>query len=133
MSFLDLNVSDTFEPKVYEADKEVRLRVTAAKLGSKKDDSSAQRIEVTLADPSDDTVKDIFLYLSVPKPDTDRKKANDMKIRIRDFYIWCGLDPSSMINIDTDLMGCEGWAIVGLDDSAEFGKRNTLKRFVLPR
>lgn len=130
MSFLDLNLNDTWEPKTHEADKEVIMRVSSAKLGNKKDDLSAQRIEVVLSDPADDTVKDVYIYLTIPRADTDRKKANDMKNRIKDFYIWCGLDPMMPINIERDLEGKQGWVVLGVDDSAEFGTRNTVKRWV---
>jgi hypothetical protein len=127
MSYLDLNMDDVFEPSVHDADQEVRMRITSAKLGSKKDDSAAQRIEVVLSDPADDTVSDIYLYLSLPKSDLDRKKANAMKIRIRDFITCFSL--STDLDIERDYPGKEGWVVVGLEDSPEFGKRNTVRRF----
>jgi hypothetical protein len=127
-TFLDENLEDVYEPKVSDDDTEAHLRIVSAVLGAKKDDADAKRIEVTFTDPSDPEFKDFTKYFSLVE-NSDPKKANTQKKVRRDFYACFGIDFSrGGVDID-EMIGHEGWVVLGLDDDPEFGRKNFIKRF----
>lgn len=134
MSLLDINFDDVYEPKTLEADQEARLRISSAVYGSKKSDPEARRLEITLTNPTDSEFKDFTVYLSIPNAEADKKKANAQKKRIQDFYSCFGIVPPLSVNEDgsiPDIVGKEGWVVVGLDDDPEYGKKNTARKFIV--
>lgn len=129
-SLLDMNFDDVYEPEHHEGDKEVILRIESAKLGAKKDDPSARRIEAVLIDPANDRIEEIYLYLPIPNAETEPRKANKQKARIQKFYTCFDIDYHHEIDIERDLPGKEGFCLIGLDDDPQYGKRNVVKDFI---
>ena len=51
---------------------------------------------------------------------------------MKNFLATFDLDESSLNNPE-DIKGAEGWAILGLEDSPEWGEQNYVKKFISPK
>jgi len=130
MSIIDLttdNIGDTPEPVVVEGDSEYKLRIVACNMDTNKNDMPyiLPRFEIV----DEPLSKEFTRYLALPHKDMTDKKLNSTKLMLKRFFEAFGIDPNSPIDVE-DLVGLEGWAILGVENSEQYGDQNYIKRFV---
>jgi len=79
-------------------------------------------------------VKEFNTFFWVPDKDKLEPKqyartCYDIKVFAQCF----GVDISVPIDYNDDLPGKEGWAILGIQNSDDYGEQNTIKKFILPQ
>lgn len=131
-SLLDLNLSDAAEPALIDPDKEVQFKVVKAEI--KEIGSNNAKIISTILSPQGEyeLCADIFHTVWLPKESDTLKQVQATLFRIRQFVEACGLDPAQRFS-PSQLVGCQLWAIVGVDDDPKYGKRNTIKKVMAAR
>jgi len=110
---------------------EVELRVAKAEMKKAKT-SGASMLALRFDIPAEPYTKDINLSIMLPEGTDDEKTSAQKKNRLKDFKRAFGLPPAGPLTED-DIEGAKGWAILGEEDSAEYGKQNRIKRFIAAR
>lgn len=124
MAFLDMNFDDVVEPTVAPADAEYELRILDVKEGNDKNGNPylMPRFEVI------DVVgaKDFSYFLGLPNDSMDAKRLNACKWRLKTFMDAFKIEYSSD---PQDWVGQTGWAILGVEETDQYGEQNYIKRF----
>lgn len=110
---------------------EVELRIVKAAMTTAKS-SGAPMLAVRFDIPNEPYTKDINLNIMLPAKDDDEKVSAQKKNRLKDFKAAFGLAPSGPLT-EEDIERSKGWAILGEEDSTEYGKQNKIKRFIVAR
>jgi len=110
---------------------EVELRVVKAEVKNAKT-TGAPMLALRFDIPSDPYTKDINLNIMLPDKDDDEKTSAQKKNRLKDFKHAFGLPPAGPLT-EEDIERSKGWAILGEEESAEYGKQNKIKRFIVAR
>ena len=130
-SILDMNFEDVYDFETLPDGEEVQLRVAKAEV-YRKEGGTRANLHIIFEEPSNERIQDIHVYMGLPNPDDDAKLANKMKLRIKAFYEAVGADLSGPIDLQ-DLTGETLYAIVGEEDDPEYGRRNFIRSFQVPR
>ncbi len=131
MSIIDLtdtNLDDAVEPTVVDGDAEYKLRIVDCKVDKNKHGNPYMlpRFEV-----SDEPIsKEFTKYLPLPYSGMDEKDLNNTKLKLSRFFEAFGIDASAPIDSE-DMIGLEGWAILGVETDDQYGDQNYVKRFVV--
>ena len=130
MSILDLtdqNVNESQDPVAMAANTEARIRIVAIKQDTDKNSNPyiLPRFEII----DEPLAKEFTKFLHLPNPEMTEKKLNACKNNLRHFFAAFDVDTSGPIDLD-NLIGEEGWAILGLETNEQFGEQNYVKRFV---
>lgn len=130
MGFLDIDLSDVQEPSAVPGDAEYKLRIVDVRQADDKNGNPyiLPRFEI----PEEPSAKEFTKFLRLPHEGLDAKQLNSAKWQLKLFFDAFGVDPSSLNNVD-DLVGEEGWAILGLEDSDQWGEQNFVKKFIVPK
>jgi hypothetical protein len=131
-SILDLNFDDVYEPELFDDGDEVDMTIKAVKVGPSKSQKNTV-IAVTMWDPSDYKKSPLVERLTVPSKadhDEDPVKYNNMMRRLRDFGECFSVEMSG-VNPADDWPGSTGSVIVRLEEDETYGKRNSVKKFVI--
>ena len=134
MSMLDLaalDLENAPEIKAVPANEEYKLRIIDCKAGRDKneDDFLLPRFEVV----DHPTSKDFTRYIRLPSDSMDDKKMAKTKSLLRTFFECFDVDLSRKFDPEDFLPGLEGWAILGLEESEEWGEQNYIKKFITPK
>ena len=131
MTLLDVDVGDAVEPKVMPAGEECKLRIVGASITtSDKGTFLIPRLEVT----GEPYAKEFTHVLTIPEDDMDEKRTNQCKYRLDEFYRTFEFSPpAGGYEPEDALPGCEGWAILGIRESDEYGEQNTIRKFLPPK
>lgn len=127
------DIQDAPEPKVLDAGTEVKVRIIGARTGvSDKNDCSW--FMPTYDVPDEPMVKEFNDFFW----DLDREKLTDKEYqralyKFKIFAAALGIDYSRPLDWEDDLPGHEGWLIVGIKKSEEYGEQNTVRKYVAPR
>jgi len=129
-----LDVSDAQEPTAMEADKEYKLRIMSCVYANDKNGAPylLPRFEVV----DEPMAKDFSKFLRVPYDEQTPKDKERARWAIKEFLKAFGKDPSQPIDpteLDGQLTGEEGWAILGMKEDPEYGEQNFIRKFVLPK
>ena len=125
MGFIDVNLDDAIEPQVLPADTEHELRILEVKEGVDKNGNPyiMPRFEV----PGTVGAKDFTKFFGIPGGNDDPKKRNSKLWALKVFCKTFGID----VNTDTETwVGATGWAILGVEETEQYGPQNYIKRFV---
>lgn len=134
MALIDLtnqNIADTPEPVVMPADSEVKLRVIEAKYREEEGKNNGLpfmmvRFEVV----GEPLAKEVSKFFGMPDNRLEPKKNEGNKRAMKHFGEAFGVDFNRPFE-DEDLVGLEGWVILGVDNTNEqYGEQNYIKRFV---
>jgi len=136
--FMDVSVADAEGLQILPENEEVKLIVTEA---TPNDEKAYCLLNLEVV--GQDLVKGIrhFLFYTKTKKwcnamglDTDQvdapKKAQSKDFRLRQFLEAFGL-PTEGCSAQA-MVGAEGWAILGVEESAEYGDQNKIKKLVNP-
>ena len=73
--------------------------------------------------------KDFSKYFGLPTSEMDPKQLNNTLLKLKRFGDAFGLDFSRPLQFD-ELSGLEAWAILGVEESEEYGQSNYIKKFI---
>ena len=126
MPIIGQDSSDALEPIAVEPG-EYELRIVDVKVAENKDGNPyvMPRFEI-LEVPN---AKEFGRYIGLVHDDMTEKQRNSAKYAMKSFCEAFGIDPSAPGDTD-DWVGSTGWAILGLEESAEYGEQNYVKKFV---
>jgi len=133
-SDLEQQIKDAPEPRVLPAGSEVRARIINVRSGiSDKNDA---RWYSPVFDVPDDPMVVEFNTFFWELADRDKLTPKEVQRGIYQFgrFAECfGLDYSRPFSWEDDLNGLEGWVILGLKKSEEYGDQNSIKKFVVKK
>ena len=127
MSFLDIDVSDAQESKAVPGDEEYSLRIVELRQADDKNGNPyiLPRFEI----PSETLAKTFTKFLRLPNKNMDAKQLNSCKWSLKLFFEAFGI-PLVGERDWADYVGNEGWAILGLEESDEWGEQNFVRKFI---
>lgn len=133
-SDLEKTLENLPEPKILPKGTEIKARIIKVVEGvSEKND--AQWYQVIFDDPSDPTVvefRDFFWDLSDSNK-LDEKNAYRAAHKFKNFAQAFGIDYSRPFKWVGDLEGKEGWLIVGITKSDQYGEQNVVSKYIAKR
>ena len=133
-SDLEQQIKDAPEPKVLPAGSEVKARIINVRSGiSDKNDA---RWYSPVFDVPDDPMVVEFNAFFWELADRDKLTPKETQRGIYQFgrFAECfGIDYSRPFSWEDDLNGLEGWVILGLKKSEEYGDQNIIKKFVVKK
>jgi len=131
MGFLDsMNLDDALEPTAVPGGAEYKLRIVDVKTDPSFDDGMPRnknnepyllpRLQI-LDQPGNP--KEFTKYIGL---------APDSLWKMNQFLKAFDMDADSL-DQPTDMVGSEGWAILGHEESDEWGEQNFVKKFIIPK
>jgi len=133
-SDLEQQIKDAPEPKVLPAGSEVKARIINVRSGiSDKNDA---RWYSPVFDVPDDPMVVEFNAFFWELADRDKLTPKETQRGIYQFgrFAECfGIDYSRPFSWEDDLNGLEGWVILGLKKSEEYGDQNTIKKYMVKK
>ncbi|KKL51831.1 hypothetical protein LCGC14_2291580 [marine sediment metagenome] len=131
MSILDLDLSDAQEPQVAPANEEYKLRIVGVKVGVDKNshDYFIPAFEI----PDEPNYKEFSRFYGLPHKDMNPKQLNSCKWQLKSFFEAFKVDHSKKLNVENDLPGKTGWAILGVESVEEYGDKNYIKKLIKPK
>ncbi len=130
--FLDLDVSGAQELKTFSAGSEVNLRVIDADVRTSPK-TGGDYLMVYWEPIGEPMYKDINKVFMLPTDNDRPKQANNRKLAIKQFCESHGIALDPAREVSEYMIGAEGWAIVREVDDPEFGTKNEIKAFVVPK
>ena len=136
MSFLDIDTSDAKDPGVVEGGKEYKLRITSfltnaedevIRTNKNGDDYFMPLYEIE----TDEYVSPVSQYM--PVPDKNKQDAKKYAENLSSLNKWklCFDAPEGGFELE-DMVGHEGFCILGVKDDAEYGEQNVVKKMMTP-
>ena len=121
------------EPITLKAGTEVKARIISVRTGtSEKNDCEWWTPVFDVPDePMVKEFNDFFWQLDKSK--LDPKQYARTLFQFQQFTKAFGLDLSRPFDLEEDLIGLEGWLIVGTRKSEEYGEQNTVKKYIAGR
>lgn len=133
-SSLEQEIKDAPEPKTLARGAEVRARIVGVRDGI-SDKNNAQWYMPTFDVPDDPMVIEFndFFWDLADRDKLDPKQGQRALYKFQKFAEAFGLDYSRPFSWTDDLVGLEGWVILGVRKSDEFGEQNTVSKYVAGR
>jgi hypothetical protein len=139
MGFLDaMDIEEGQAPTTVPGGAEYQLRITGVREDDSYDDQMPRdkngnpylmpKFEI-MGEP---TAKEFTRYLAIPHDEMDAKKLNGARYTLKLFLDTFGLEAASLAT-PSDMIGGEGWAILGLEESDQWGEQNFIKKFIAPK
>lgn len=128
------DIQNAQEPTVLPKGSEVKVRIIQVRTGEDKNGKDYFMPVMEALGDGMEMVKEFsdFHYILDPEALTSKEFARSKnKFKL---FAWCfGFDFSRPFDPEDDLVGLEGWVIVGISKSDEYGEQNTISKYVLPR
>lgn len=139
MTFLDIDTTEAVEPTAVAGDKEYKIRIVG--FIEKEIDNEMQKIWLTRTGKpcmmpvfeisSEPTAKEFNYYIGLPHDEMSEKEKNNSLWALEKFKK-CFNVPDGKVDLD-DIIGNEGWAILGLKEDEQYGEQNFIKKFIVPK
>lgn len=120
--FVNLDFENTWEP-VAVPEGEYLLRVLSASIEQGK---KGPGLQLRLDIPVEPHSKDISHWLNLPREGDDIKTINSRTNRIKEILLACGVQPGPF-NPEV-LQGCQFWAYLTVEEDAEYGEQNRVRK-----
>lgn len=130
MSFLDLNLNDVPSLDAVEAG-EYEVRIVEVEIKTSKN-TGGEMILCRLDIPSEPASKDLTHVMMLPTAADDEKKKVRRLQAIKEFCDAFGIDYSKGLSLHNP-EGLTAWAILGIEETDEYGRQNRVKRFIHSR
>lgn len=136
MGFLDIDLGDAQEPTA-ASEGEHLLRIVSAELKDRKakiegESSPGQMLVVKFSVTDEPTAKDFNHFILLPTEQDDAKTKNNRKWGLKTFCEAFEIPYGT--GIDTETMpGLEGWAMLALESSEQYGEQNRVRQFMARR
>ena len=121
-SFMSVNLDDAVTPVIVADGKECQVQVIEAEANAEKCYVKLRMKPVGV----DGFVKSFNHFLFFPKPEDDSEKRNNKLCSLRDFNTAFGI--SGPVTDPAAYVGTMGWAIIGIEESAQYGQQNQIKK-----
>lgn len=133
-SDLENEINNAQEPTILPRGTEAKLRIIAVRSGV-SEKSGARWYQPVFDVPSEPMVQEFtdFMWDLADRNLIDPKQAARNLARFKTFAQAFGIDYSRPFSWETDLIGKEGWAIVGIRKTDEYGDQNTVAKYIVKR
>ncbi len=130
-SALENEITGAEEPKVLLAGSEVKARIVGIRTGiSEKNDCTWYSPIFDV--PEDPMVMEFSDFLwDLDQVKLDPKSYARAVYKFKQFATCFGIDFSRPFSWEDDLVGLEGWMILGLKKSEEYGDQNSVKKYII--
>ncbi len=130
-SDLEKEIQDAPEPKTLPRGSEVKARIINVRDGV-SDKNGCQWYQPVFDVPSDPLVNEFndFFWDLADRDKLDPKQAARSMTKFKNFAAAMGLDYGRPFDWTEDLIGLEGWVILGVKKSDEYGDQNTISKYV---
>jgi hypothetical protein len=127
---MEKEISGAPEPKLLPTGTEVKARIVAVNTGvsDKNDCTWYMPLFDVPSDPMVIEFNDFFWELDREK--LDAKQLQRGMFKFKSFATAFGIDYSRPFSWTDDLPGKEGWLIVGVRKSDEYGDQNSVKKYI---
>ena len=136
-SDLETEIADAEEPKVLPAGTEVKARIINVLTGISESErfNGCTWYQVLFDVPDNPMVIEFNdFFWDLDRELLDAKSYSRSLYQFQQFAAAFGIDYSKPFSWTDDLVGKEGWMIVGLGkDDPEYGRKNTVKKYVVPK
>jgi hypothetical protein len=130
--FIDLSgvdLTETYPPTVAEAGSEKKLRIVS--FMKDKDKNQKDYIMPFYEIIDDPYSKEFGDYMALPSSEMSPKELNNAKLRLKAFSEAFGIDlTSGTLDVKNDIVGKEGWAILGTGKDQNDEQINRVRRYV---
>ena len=128
---LEQEINDAPEPKTLPRGTEVKARIIAVRDGI-SDKNGARWYQPVFDVPDDPMVIEFtdFFWDLADRSKLDPKSAQRALYKFKQFAQAFGLDYSRPFSWEDDLVGLEGWVIVGVRKSDDYGEQNTVSKYI---
>ena len=137
---LENDIADAPEPKILPRGSEVKARIIAVR-GGISDKNNCQWYQPVFDIPDDPMVIEFNSFFwdladAITIDNEGKKKIDDKQFQrtlnqFKNFAAAFGIDYSRPFSWDDDLLGLEGWVILGVKKDDEYGDSNTVKRYIV--
>lgn len=130
---LEKDISDAPEPKILPRGSEVKARIIAMR-GGISDKNDCQWYQPVFDVPSEPMVIEFnafFWDLIDAKEKIDNKQVERNMNSFKNFAAAFNIDYSRPFSWEDDLIGLEGWMILGVKKDDEYGDSNTVKKYIV--
>ena len=133
-SDMEKEIINAPEPKILAAGSEVKARIISVRSGE-SDKNNARWYTPVFDVPSDPMVSEFntFFWDPLEKGKLEPKQFERNKYQFSQFVKAFGIDLSRPFSWEDDLPGKEGWVILSIRKSEEYGDQNQIKKFVIKR
>ena len=132
---LEKEISNAPEPKILPKGSEVKARIVAVRSGV-SDKNNCQWYQPIFDVPDDPMViefNDFFWDIVDAKDKIEDKQYQRNLNHFKNFASAFGVDYSRPFSWDDDLIGLEGWVILGVKKDDEYGDSNTIRKYIVGR
>lgn len=129
---MEREIADAPEPKILPRGSEVKARIINVNEGI-SDKNGAQWYMPVFDVPSDPLVNEFndFFWDLADRDKLDAKNAARALTKFKNFASAFDLDYSRPFDWSEDLINLEGWVILGVKKSDEYGEQNTVSKYVV--
>ena len=135
MSMIDpteWNLDDSHEPIALKDGAEVILRVIEV-TKSTRPETNTEYYTVRFEVPSEPLSKDITDWFDAPSLSMDPKRLNTARQKMKHFMASFDIDRTRPTDPTEDWVGCEGWCVLSMRHSEQYGEQNRISKFIRAR
>ena len=132
---MEQEILNSQEPTTLPKGTEVKVRIIQVRSGtSEKNDADYLMPIYEVLGDGKEMVKEVsdFLWILDKEALTSKEYARALD-HFKKFAKCFGIDLSRPFDPDEDLVGLEGWIILGLRKSDEYGEQNNVSKYIFPR
>ena len=131
-SSLENEIGSAEEPKVLPAGTEVKVRIIGVRSGTSEKNDCVWHSPIFDV-PDDPMVMEFSAFLwELDEEKLDPKSYVKSLYQFKQFATCFGFNFSRPFSWEDDLIGLQGWVILGLKKSEEYGDQNTIKKYIVP-
>lgn len=130
---LESDIAEAPEPKILPRGSEVKARIIAVR-GGVSEKNRCQWYQPVFDVPDDPMVIEFnafFWDLADARGKIDEKQFQRSLNTFKNFAAAFGIDYSRPFSWADDLLGLEGWVILGVKKDDEYGDSNTIKKYIV--
>ena len=128
----DWNLGDIPEPQVLDDGEEVKVRITSV-FDAETKSGAIPYWRINLEVPDKPLVKDFSFNLYKPHEGQTPKQDFNTKYAIQNMMKAFKLDMTRPFDPESNWIGEEAWAIVGMKEDPNYGKQNSIRKWILPK
>ena len=130
-SDIEKDIANAEEPKILPRGTEVKARIIAVRTGV-SDKNGATWYQPVFDVPDEPMVQEFnaFFWDLADRDKIEEKQVAHNMSAFKNFAKAFGIDYSKPFDWEEDLVGKEGWVILGVKKSDEYGDQNTVSKYV---
>lgn len=130
-SNMEKEIANAEEPKMLPKGSEVKARIIAVRTGI-SDKNGAKWFTPVFDIPKEPLAMEFsdFFWDLCDRDKLDAKSNARNLTKFKNFAAAFGLDYSKPFDLEDDLIGLEGWVILGVKKSDEFGDQNSVSKYM---